>query len=172
MSENFYLHLGDCSKFSEHLQDKSIDAIITDLPYCISKKNNFKTMKNRKGRNGIFFGDWDEEFDLSILLKFVPKLKDGGCLFTFHSFDQYGSLIDILSPHMDIKDRVVWKKSNPMPRNRDRRYVSNIEMATWWVTKKDDGRLTGSMLLTMDAYLHTLLNPEAVTKGFIHAKKV
>ena len=36
-----------------------VDAIITDPPYNISRKNNFQTI----GRQGINFGDWDKNFD-------------------------------------------------------------------------------------------------------------
>jgi len=36
---------------------------------------------------------------------------------------------------MQIKDKLIWEKSNPMPRNRDRRYIANIEMASWYVKK-------------------------------------
>ena len=32
-----------------------------------------------------------------------------------------------------FKDKIIWEKTNPMPRNRDRRYISNIEIASWFV---------------------------------------
>ena len=53
----------------------------------------------------------------------------------FHSFEQYGMLRDIFSD-MEFKDEIIWEKTNPMPRNRDRRYVSNIETASWYVKPK------------------------------------
>lgn len=37
---------------------------------------------------------------------------------------------------LELKDRLVWQKTNPMPRNRDRRYVNSIEMASWFVKPK------------------------------------
>jgi DNA modification methylase len=48
------LYNGDCLKIIEDLFFKGVqvDAIITDPPYNISKKNGFSTMKNAK-RTGV-----------------------------------------------------------------------------------------------------------------------
>ena len=56
---------GDCLEVMKDIPDKSVDMVLTDPPYNISKKNNFKTM----GRAGIDFGEWDKEFDLSSWIK-------------------------------------------------------------------------------------------------------
>ena len=32
---------------------------------------------------------------------------------------------------MVVKDVLVWQKSNPMPRNIQRRYVQDMEFAVW-----------------------------------------
>ena len=37
---------------------------------------------------------------------------------------------------MEIKDCFRWEKLNPMPRNRDRRYITDFEMWVWLVKKK------------------------------------
>lgn len=122
----------DFRNFIPTLEDESLDAIITDLPYCISKDNSFSTMKNRPFRQGIDFGEWDKDFDIGSLKILVPKLKKGGSIVVFHSFEQYMDLLDVFE-ELDLKDRIIWRKSNPMPRNRDRRYISNIELASWYV---------------------------------------
>lgn len=122
----------DFRNFVPTLEDNSIDAIITDIPYCISKENNFSTMKDRPFRQGIDFGEWDKDFDINDLKLLVPKLKKGGTLFVFHSFEQYSDLLNTFD-ELEFKDRVIWRKTNPMPRNRDRRYVCNIEIASWYV---------------------------------------
>lgn len=115
------------------MEDESVDLILTDIPYNISKDNNFKTMKDRKGRTGIDFGEWDKGFDESTLIHLERVLKKGGSLFTFHAFDQYEKLRDVLK--LEPKDKIIWQKSNPMPRNRDRRWISDIEIASWFVKK-------------------------------------
>ena len=36
---------------------------------------------------------------------------------------------------IEVKDILVWQKSNPMPRNINRRYVQDMEFAIWGVKK-------------------------------------
>ena len=74
------LYNGNCLEVMNEIPDGSIDMVLTDIPFNISKENNFKTMKDRKGRNGIDFGEWDKGFDMSILSKITPKIKSGGSL--------------------------------------------------------------------------------------------
>ncbi|CAI2161445.1 10356_t:CDS:2 [Funneliformis geosporum] len=83
----------DCLELFKRMKSEGmvVDAIITDPPYKISRKNNFATI----GRNGI-------DFDIANVLEEV------GC---------------------EIKDLIRWKKTNPMPRNINRRYVTDFEMA-------------------------------------------
>ena len=129
------LYQGDCYDIVQSLSIASIDCIMTDIPYNISRDNNIQTMKDRKGRNGIYFGEWDEGFDVSQLSQLIPLLTKNGSFIIFHAFEQYGEVINALAPYLMLKDKLIWQKTNPMPRNRDRRYVSNIEMASWWVMK-------------------------------------
>lgn len=131
---------GNCLELIKNIPNESIDLILTDIPFNISKDNNFKTMKDRTGRNGIDFGEWDKDFNEFCLSDFVPKLKKGGSFVTFHSFEQYGLLLNVFNNKLILKDRFVWEKTNPMPRNRDRRYISNIELCSWFV--KDGAKWT------------------------------
>lgn len=136
----YKLLYGNCLELIKDIPDESIDLILTDIPFNISRDNNFKTMKDRTGRNGIDFGEWDKDFDESCLSDFIPKLKKGGSFVTFHSFEQYGLLLNVFNGKLILKDRFVWEKTNPMPRNRDRRYISNIELCSWFV--KDGAKWT------------------------------
>lgn len=93
-------------------------------------------MKDRKGRNGIDFGEWDYGFKEESLFDLTPKLKPGGSMIVFHAFEQYTLVRDALKSLIP-KDRLIWHKTNPMPRNRDRRYISDIEMFSWYVKPGD-----------------------------------
>ena len=108
------------------------DALITDPPYNISKKNNFATMSSGK-RHGINFGQWDVDFDVTSWIdKFYYKLKDGGNIIIFCSFLYISHIADkLISLGAEIKDLIKWIKKNPMPRNVERRYVSDTEIAIW-----------------------------------------
>lgn len=111
------------------------DHIITDPPYNISKANNFNTMNSP--RAGVDFGEWDKNFDLFGWIKdFSSILKKDGSIIIFCSYLYISHLIDELERcNITVKDIIIWKKSNPMPRNVNRRYVQDMEFAIWGVKK-------------------------------------
>lgn len=116
-----------------------VDHIITDPPYNISKDNNFNTMKNP--RAGVDFGKWDRgEFDLcSWIPKYAQLLNPNGSMIIFCSYRFISYLVDACeSKEADllVKDILVWQKTNPMPRNINRRYVQDMEFAIWATKKK------------------------------------
>lgn len=135
----------------KRIMPKSVDLILTDIPYNISRENNFKTMKDRQGRNGIDFGEWDKDFKEEDLINLIPLLKDGGAILIWSAFQQFNKLQTIFSD-LEFKDNLIWEKSNPMPRNRDRRYVSNVEICSWfvkqgkWTFNRQDEKYEGSVL--------------------------
>lgn len=115
-----------------------IDLIIADPPYVVSKESNFHTMRDRKNqRTGTHFGNWDIEFDNNEWISFAYKvLKPGGSLIVFNDFKKATIIYDIAERcGFEYKDTLIWHKTNPMPRNRDRRYIPNVEMIQWYVKK-------------------------------------
>lgn len=121
----------DCLEGMKQIPDESVDAIITDPPYNIARDNNFQTM----GRAGIDFGEWDKGFDqFSWIGETHSILKKGGTLFLFNDWKNIGEIAKYAeSISFGIKDMIRWEKSNPMPRNRDRRYITDFEVAVWLV---------------------------------------
>lgn len=127
----------DCLIGLKQLDDKSIDCVITDPPYNISKDNNFATLKNAK-RQGLDFGEWDKNFNLFAWLDSADKLlKYGGNIIIFNSFLNIGDIAKYLeNKDYAIKDLIRWVKPNPMPRNMNSRFVSDYELAIWCVKGK------------------------------------
>ena len=127
------LNNGDSIEFMKELDNNSIDAIITDPPYNISRDNNFKTM----GRNGIDFGEWDKNFNLTNWIKIAQSLlKKGGNIVIFNSWKNMSYIVEELEKNnFEVKDLIRWKKTNAMPRNRDRRFITDYEVAVWAVKK-------------------------------------
>ena len=125
---------GDCLELMKDIPDGSVDLVVTDPPYNISVKNNFKTM----GRSGIDFGEWDKEFDLFSWIDIASdKLTKNGGMIIFNSWRNIGSIARYCeSQGFVTKDCFRWVKDNPMPRNRDRRYITDCEFGIW-VTKKN-----------------------------------
>lgn len=134
MNLSVKLFKGDCLELMKSIPDKSIDLLLTDPPYNISKNNNFKTMK----RNGLDFGNWDHKFDLTGWLSGINRImNDGSSAIIFNAWRNLGTLDNKLNDEGFIsKDIFRWIKSNPMPRNRDRRYITDYEFAIVATNKK------------------------------------
>ena len=132
---DYKLYKGDCLDVLEGLKALGVkfDAIITDPPYNISRDNNFHTM----GRAGIDFGEWDKDFDLTSWIKSCePLLKKGGNIVIFNDWKNMSHIVEALEKNgFEIKDLIRWEKTNPMPRNRDRRFITDYEVAVWAVKK-------------------------------------
>ena len=134
--ENIQLYNGDCLEIMDKLIQKGVkvDAVITDPPYNISRENNFNTM----GRGGIDFGEWDKGFDLFSYIDKVYQLLDkNGSFIVFNAWRNLGDIAKYAENLGFVtKDMIRLKKTNPMPRNRDRRYVTDYECAIWFTMPK------------------------------------
>ena len=95
----------------ENLDDNSIDLILTDIPYNISKTNGFGGFDKKTNRNrvGIDFGEWDKGFKVENLKFLTPKLKIGGSIVLFSSFEQFGDIINTFKD-LTLKDKIIWEK--------------------------------------------------------------
>ena len=111
------------------------DLVLTDPPYNLSRENNFHTMR---GRNGIDFGEWDKDFDLTGWIKAATDhLRVGGSIIIFNAWRNMDAIATELEAcGCTVKEMIQWQKSNPMPRNRDRLYVTACEFAIWAVKGK------------------------------------
>ncbi|MGI6360428.1 MAG: DNA (cytosine-5-)-methyltransferase [Acholeplasmatales bacterium] len=131
------LYLANSLSLVKELKAKNIlvDAIITDPPFNISKDNNFTTLNNP--RTGIDFGHWDNNFDVCGWIKdYVELLNKNASIIIFCSYLYISFIASELNKYgVEVKDIIIWKKTNPMPRNRDRRYVQDMEFAIWGVKK-------------------------------------
>ena len=134
MKSTYKLHNDDYLNVVQNLEDESIDLILTDIPYNISRDSGFAgyDKKNKRNRTGLDFGEWDKGFDVSGLSMLIPKLKHDGSILMFSAFEQITDLVEVFDS-MILKDKIIWQKTNPFVRNRDRRYISNIEICSWFV---------------------------------------
>lgn len=123
--------IGDSLELMKDVPDGSIDMVLADPPYNISKRNKFHTM----GRSGIDFGEWDKGFDQFTWITATFRIiKKGGSILIFNDWKNMGDIVKHAeSIGYKTKDMIRWKKSNPMPRNRDRRYITDYEVAVWFV---------------------------------------
>lgn len=137
ITDNYQIFNGDAYTMVKEFKQNGITVnhIITDPPYNISQDNNFNTLRNP--RKGVDFGKWDKGFDLYSWIEDYSEILDkNGSMIIFCSYRFISHIIDKLeSCGMVVKDTLIWKKSNPMPRNIERRYVQDTEFAVWAVKK-------------------------------------
>ena len=185
----FNIFHGDCCSIMRSLNQERriINHIITDPPYAISKKNSLYTMK--KAITGINFGDWDWNFDVTGWLDLAyPLLAKDGSMVIFCSYRYISQIIQkIESLGGLVKDIMVWQKTNPMPRNVNRRYVQDMEFVIWAVKSKSSkwtfnkpsdkpyqrGFFQMSILMGKERTRHPTQKPVALMKKIIqiHSKE-
>lgn len=125
--------LGDCLEHISNLEDNSVDCILTDPPYGISRKSNLHTLNNP--RFGLDFGEWDC-FSSDWLKLACPKLKVGANVIVFNSWQNLSKLSDVMSKNAIEPKRVMfYKRTNPFPINRDRMPVNVMDFMIWGVYK-------------------------------------
>jgi len=132
------LYHADCFDVLKTLQDNSVDLIITDPPYNISRQRKF-TMKGRKPIN-LDFGDWDKwdtqeeylDWCRLWLTESHRVLKDTGNVIIWH--DKAMPFAYIMSKMgYKVKNLFAWVKSNPTPSFMKINFLSGFELSTWCV---------------------------------------
>lgn len=128
------IHLGDCLELMKDIPDKSIDMILTDPPYNVSRDNNFKSMGSAC-RVGMDFGDWDKGFDLIGYISLIPRiLKENANIVIFNAWENLRQIqVACQENNITVKRCLVLNKSNPAPFNRDRMFCNDVEFALWGV---------------------------------------
>lgn len=127
---------GDCFELIKNIEEKSIDLILIDPPYQISKSSNFKNhskkasekMISKYGKVSIDFGEWDKiTIDWNILFKeYYRILKTGGTLIIFYDIWKSHEMKEMAEKYKFKQPRIgQWQKSNPTPINSKINYLSN-----------------------------------------------
>jgi site-specific DNA-methyltransferase (adenine-specific) len=120
----------DCYNALKNIDNNSINLILTDPPYNISRESNFtKNSTNTKfNKISIDFGDWDkEELDLdSLFSEFKRVLKPGGTVVIFYDVWKSERLKQVAENYGFRQPRICqWVKNNPTPINSKINYLSN-----------------------------------------------
>lgn len=133
----------------KELENDSIDLILTDPPYIISKKSGMDSLFNSDITSEKYgnkyaiqtdYGQWDSEFtieDLNIFLKeYYRVLKKEGTIIIFFDLWKIESLKKLLEDNKFKKIRFIeWIKTNPVPINQKVAYLSNSREVALFATK-------------------------------------
>lgn len=128
------IYCGDCIELIKQIEDDSIDLIIADPPYNVSRENNFQTIAGAK-RIWMDFGEWDDGFNQEEWIGYLPRvLKENANVVVFNDWKNLTIIQEALAKNNITPKRcLVLNKSNPAPFNRDRMFVNDVEFAIWWV---------------------------------------
>lgn len=127
----------DCIDGMRKIPNNTVDLILTDPPYLISKKSNFdkggswnnsESKECRKTPPKTDFGEWDKgELNLEHLFnEWYRVLKPSGTLIVFYDIWKISELKNSAESAKFKQFRLCrWEKTNPVPVNSKLNYLSN-----------------------------------------------
>src|SRR4051812_15590155 len=129
---------GDCIEIMKTLPARSIDLIFADPPYNLQLGGDLHRPNNTKVA-GVE-DDWDkfssfaeyDKFTKAWFLEARRLLKDDGAMWvigSYHNIFRLGAQLQDLG--FWILNDVIWRKTNPMPNFRGRRFTNAHETMIW-----------------------------------------
>jgi modification methylase len=129
---------GDCVAELAKLPGASVDLVFADPPYNLQLQGDLKRPDD--SRVDAVDDDWDkfssfaayDDFTRAWLLACRRVLKPSGTLWvigSYHNIFRVGAILQDLG--FWILNDVVWRKSNPMPNFRGRRFTNAHETMIW-----------------------------------------
>ena len=129
---------GNCIDVMKSLPSGSVDAIFADPPYNLQLEGDLLRPNNTKVL-GVD-NEWDrfdsfaeyDEFTYSWLSASRHALKDDGALWvigSYHNIFRIGAILQDLG--FWVLNDVIWRKSNPMPNFRGKRFTNAHETLIW-----------------------------------------
>jgi len=135
---------GDCITEMKKLDPCSVDLIIADPPYNLSKGNSLKWDNSQKlnGMGGNWdkvMVDWDNmtfqeywDFTQAWLIEAQRVLKPTGSIWVHGTYHNIG-VINVLFQKLGIEiiNEIIWYKRNSFPNLRGRRFTASHETILW-----------------------------------------
>ncbi|MCO5072701.1 MAG: site-specific DNA-methyltransferase [Rhizobiaceae bacterium] len=129
---------GDCVSALERLPEKSVDIVFADPPYNLQLDGDLH--RPDQSKVDAVDDDWDrfdsfasyDAFTRAWLLAVRRVLKPNGTIWvigSYHNIFRVGALMQDLG--FWILNDVVWRKTNPMPNFRGRRFQNAHETMIW-----------------------------------------
>lgn len=127
------LKQGSCFDKLKEIPSNSVELVLIDPPYEISRDTNFakgalKGTDVDRFRLSMDFGDWDNNFTgLDIAIKECYRiLKKGGTLICFYDLWKITTLKEYFDKAKFKQIRFIeWLKTNPVPLNSKLNYLTN-----------------------------------------------
>jgi len=138
------IHIGDCVKIMRSLEKESVDCIFADPPYNLQLGGDLHRPNN--SLVDAVDNDWDQfeslqtydDFTRDWLSAARDTLKPDGSIWvigSYHNIFRLGYILQDLG--FWILNDIIWRKSNPMPNFRGRRFTNAHETMIWASKSKD-----------------------------------
>ncbi len=120
----------DYREFMEGLGTGSVDLMLTDPPYIISRETGFSKIKNGVERFAVSmdFGEWDKvAIDLDALATQAYRvLRKGGTAIIWYDVWKISDVeCAMTKAGFKMLRLIIWQKTNPVPLNQKATYLSN-----------------------------------------------
>jgi len=141
--------VGDCVEIMNGLPAGSVDMVFADPPYNLQLARELHRPNNSRV-DGVDEA-WDKFADFADYDRFTRDwlqaarrlLKDGGTLWvigSYHNIYRVGAALQDLGYW--ILNDVIWRKTNPMPNFRGRRFANAHETLIWCAKERGQSRYT------------------------------
>ncbi len=148
-SHGHQVFLGDCLSWLRAMPSESVDLVFADPPYNLQLKNAL-LRPDHTVVQGVD-EDWDkfssfaayDAFTQTWLQECQRVLKPQGTLFvigSYHNIFRIGAILQNLG--FWILNDIIWRKSNPMPNFRGRRFTNAHETLIWAARDSQTTRYT------------------------------
>lgn len=139
------IHIGDCVEAMNSMPAGSVDMVFADPPYNLQLSGDLTRPESHKRVDGVDeawdrFADFKtyDEFSLAWLTAVRRILKPNGTLWvigSYHNIFRVGAQLQDLGYW--ILNDVIWRKANPMPNFRGRRFTNAHETMIWCSRSED-----------------------------------
>ena len=110
----------DCMEILPTLDTKSIDLVVTDIPYGEVNRRHGSLRKLNKNKADII------TFDLDIFVGELTRVTKGS-IYIFCGIGQVSNIRQVLIQNKMSVRLCIWEKTNPSPMNGDKIWLSGIE---------------------------------------------
>lgn len=135
MDESLVIKHGDSQILLNDVPDQSVDLILTDPPYNLSRYSTGNMKFSWRADINNDLAQWDDkEFSPAEWLEpFQRVLKPTGNIFVFTSYNLLGKWHETFDPVFDTFQFMVWHKVNPAPKIRRAGFLNSCELiACMW----------------------------------------
>jgi site-specific DNA-methyltransferase (adenine-specific)/modification methylase len=173
MEHDYKILLGDARDLIKELPSASIDLILTDPPYNLSKYSTGNIVLSWRKDINNDVADWDKvEFRPGDwVAEFKRVLKPTGNIFAFCSYNLIGKWHEAFDPEFDTFQFMVWHKTNPVPKVLRAGFLNSCELIVCMWNKGHTWNFTNQREMHNFIESPICMGPERVKNPFHPTQK-